>query len=123
MAFDLEVALRRVVETGGSDLHLKVPSPPLIRINGRLEPIPDADRLMPTDTEQVLSTLVTDERKLEEFEREHELDFSFGLQGAGRFRVNAFSQRGSISACANSRASDWISRWSSLSENLIGRRV
>jgi len=97
MAFDLEVALRRVVETGGSDLHLKVPSPPLIRIYGRLEPIPDTDRLMPTDTEQVLSTLVTDERKLEEFEREHELDFSFGLQGAGRFRVNAFSQRGSIS--------------------------
>jgi twitching motility protein PilT len=97
MAFDLEVALRRVIETGGSDLHLKVPSPPLIRIHGRLEPIPDTDRLMPDDTEQVLRTMVTDPRKLEEFERERELDFSFGLQGAGRFRVNAFNQRGSIS--------------------------
>src|SRR3954467_10695935 len=97
MAFDLEVALKRVIETGGSDLHLKVPSPPLIRVHGRLTPIPDTDRLMPQDTEQVLRTMVTDERKLEEFERERELDFSFGLQGAGRFRVNAFMQRGSTS--------------------------
>ncbi|MFL5896781.1 MAG: type IV pilus twitching motility protein PilT [Thermoleophilaceae bacterium] len=97
MAFDLEVALRRVIETGGSDLHLKVPSPPLIRIHGRLEPIPDADRLMPQDTDEVLKTMVTDEKKLEEFNENLELDFSFGLQGAGRFRVNAFHQRGSIS--------------------------
>jgi twitching motility protein PilT len=97
LAFDLEIALRRVIETGGSDLHLKVPSPPLIRIHGRLEPIPDADKLMPTDLEEVFKTMVTDEKKREEFERELELDFSFGLQGAGRFRVNAFHQRGSIS--------------------------
>jgi len=97
MAFDLEAALKRVIETGGSDLHLKVPSPPLIRIHGRLDPIPDADRLMPQDTEDVLKFMVKDEGKLAEFERERELDFSFGLQGAGRFRVNAFHQRGSIS--------------------------
>jgi twitching motility protein PilT len=97
MAFDLEAALRRVIETGGSDLHLKVPSPPLIRIHGRLEPIPGADRLMPQDTDDVLRAMVSDEKKLEEFERERELDFSFGIQGAGRFRVNAFHQRGSVS--------------------------
>jgi twitching motility protein PilT len=97
MAFDLEAALRRVIETGGSDLHLKVPSPPLIRIHGRLEPIPDADRLMPQDTDEVLRQMVTDEKKLAEFEENLELDFSFGLQGAGRFRVNAFHQRGSVS--------------------------
>jgi twitching motility protein PilT len=97
MAFDLEAALKRVIETGGSDLHLKVPSPPLIRIHGRLDPIPDADRLMPQDTDDVLKFMVKDENKLAEFERERELDFSFGLQGAGRFRVNAFHQRGSVS--------------------------
>jgi twitching motility protein PilT len=97
MAFDLEVALRRVIETGGSDLHLKVPSPPLIRVHGRLEPIPDADRLTPGDTDQVFRQMVTDEKKVEEFHRDLELDFSFGLQGAGRFRVNAFHQRGSVS--------------------------
>src|SRR5947199_257212 len=97
MAFDLEAALRRVIETGGSDLHLKVPSPPLIRIHGRLEPIPGADRLMPQDTDEVMRTMVTDEKKLAEFAENLELDFSFGLQGAGRFRVNAFHQRGSVS--------------------------
>jgi twitching motility protein PilT len=97
MAFDLEAALKRVIETGGSDLHLKVPSPPLIRIHGKLTPIPDADKLMPNDTEDVFNQMVTDEGKREEFQRERELDFSFGMQGAGRFRVNAFHQRGSIS--------------------------
>ena len=97
MAFDLEAALKRVIETGGSDLHLKVPSPPLIRIHGRLEPIPGADKLMPNDTEDVFRLMVTDDGKREEFQRDRELDFSFGMQGAGRFRVNAFHQRGSIS--------------------------
>ncbi len=97
MAFDLEAALKRVIETGGSDLHLKVPSPPLIRLHGRLEPIPGTDKLMPNDTEDVFRLMVTDEAKRDEFQRERELDFSFGMQGAGRFRVNAFHQRGSIS--------------------------
>src|SRR5947208_5593216 len=97
MAFDLETALRRVIETGGSDLHLKVPSPPLIRVHGQLQPIPDADRLMPQDTDDVIRQMVTDDKKLAEFAENLELDFSFGLQGAGRFRVNAFHQRGSVS--------------------------
>jgi twitching motility protein PilT len=52
---------------------------------------------MPNDTEDVFRLMVTDEGKREEFARERELDFSFGMQGAGRFRVNAFHQRGSIS--------------------------
>jgi twitching motility protein PilT len=97
MAFDLEAALNRVIETGGSDLHLKVPSPPLIRVHGRLEPIPGAERLLPADTEEVFRLIVTDEAKREEFRHEHELDFSFGMGDAGRFRVNAFHQRSSIS--------------------------
>src|SRR6478609_8031545 len=97
MAFDLEAALKRVIETGGSNLHQHVPSPPLIRVHGRLDAIPGADKLMPNDTEDVFRLMVTDEGKREEFQRERELDFSFGMQGAGRFRVNAFHQRGSIS--------------------------
>jgi twitching motility protein PilT len=52
---------------------------------------------MPGDTDEVFRQMVTDEKKIEEFHRDLELDFSFGLQGAGRFRVNAFHQRGSIS--------------------------
>src|SRR5438445_45755 len=52
--FDLEGALRRVIEIEGSDLHLKVPSVPLIRRLGHLEPIPDTDDLRPEDTEGAL---------------------------------------------------------------------
>src|SRR3954451_5358925 len=96
--FELEPALRRVIEMEGSDLHLKVPSQPLIRLHGRLEPIPGSDPLTPEDTEMVLVDLIgKDKHKLEEFTDENEVDFSFGVSGLSRFRVNAFRQRGVIS--------------------------
>src|SRR3954465_9878542 len=95
--FDLDAALRRVIESDGSDLHLKVPSPPLIRRHGSLEPIPGCQPLSPEDTEEVLARLLKDNDKLAEFAQEHEVDFSFGVPGLARFRVNAFQQRGVIS--------------------------
>ena len=52
--FDIDAALRQVVESEGSDLHVKVPSPPMIRTHGELTPIPDAAPLTPEDTEQAL---------------------------------------------------------------------
>jgi twitching motility protein PilT len=100
MAFDLEAALRRVIEVDGSDLHLKVPSRPLIRTMGHLEPIPDTDDLTPEDTERAVRELLNDPTKLEEFASEHEVDFSFSLPGCSRFRVNAFRQRGVVSMVA-----------------------
>ena len=98
--FDLESALRRVIEIDGSDLHLKVPSKPLIRHLGHLQPIPDTDDLTPEDTERALRELLSDHTKLEEFAEEHEVDFSYSLPGLSRFRVNAFRQRGVISLVA-----------------------
>jgi twitching motility protein PilT len=96
--FELEPALRRVIEMEGSDLHLKVPSQPLVRRHGRLEALPGTDRLMPEDTELVLCDLLgQDKAKLAEFTDENEVDFSFGIAGLSRFRVNAFRQRGVIS--------------------------
>src|SRR5918997_4190256 len=100
MAFDLEAALRRVIEIDGSDLHLKVPSRPLIRTMGHLEPIPGADELTPEDTEGAVRSLLNDPTKLEEFAEEHEVDFSYSLPGCSRFRVNAFRQRGVVSMVA-----------------------
>jgi len=100
MAFDLQRALHAVVEHGGSDLHLKVPSRPLIRLRGELTPIPDADPLSPADTERVLREMLTASERLAEFARDGEIDFSYTVRGLARFRVNAFRQRGSISiAC------------------------
>src|SRR5436190_6321669 len=95
--FDVDRALNLVVEVEGSDLHLKVPSRPLIRRHGQLEPIEDSEPLTPDVTEAVLFHMLTDESKLEEFRREHEVDFAYSLPGVARFRVNAFRQRGSVS--------------------------
>ena len=95
--FDFEQALRRVVESGGSDLHLKVPAHPIIRRHGKLEPVPDSQPLRPEDTEQVFRAMLTDPSKLAEFDAENEVDFSYAIRGLSRFRVNAFLQRGSIS--------------------------
>jgi twitching motility protein PilT len=95
--FDLEQALRRVIETEGSDLHLKVPARPIIRVQGRLEPIPGSEPLGPETTDAIFRSMCTHPGKLEEFEAEHEVDFSFAVPGVARFRVNAFLQRGSTS--------------------------
>src|SRR5919109_487120 len=97
MAFDLDHALRYLIAAEGSDLHLKIPSYPLVRLHGRLEPIPGTERLYPEDTQRALEQMLDDPEKLEEFDSENEVDFSYSVEGLGRFRVNAFLQRGSIS--------------------------
>ena len=68
--FDLDAALLTVVEMGGSDLHLKVPSPPLVRLHGGLLPIPDTDRLRPEDTERRSARDAHRRDQLERFRRE-----------------------------------------------------
>src|SRR5215208_5926345 len=97
MAFDLDHALRYLIAAEGSDLHLKIPSYPLVRLHGSLEPIPGTERLYPEDTQQALAQMLDDPEKLEEFDSENEVDFSYSVEGLGRFRVNAFRQRGSVS--------------------------
>jgi twitching motility protein PilT len=100
MSIDLWQALRTVAELQGSDLHLKVGSPPILRIDGRLRPLAGAPALEPADTEQALHEMLTDPSRLEEFAAENEVDFGFAVPGVSRFRVNAFRQRGAISlAC------------------------
>jgi twitching motility protein PilT len=98
--FDVHAALRELVDRGGSDLHLKVHSPPLFRVQGVLGPDQGAQPLSEQDTEDALHALLHDQAKLEEFGEEHEVDFSFEIAELARFRVNAFRQRGLISlAC------------------------
>jgi twitching motility protein PilT len=95
--FEIDAALMRVIETEGSDLHLKVPARPVIRRHGKLEAIPGSEPLRPEDTEGTLYRMLTDEAKLESFRAEREVDFSYSIPGVARFRVNAFVQRGSVS--------------------------
>jgi twitching motility protein PilT len=96
--FDLAATLDRVTERQGSDLHLKHGSPPLVRVNGDLEPIADVRSLDPSDTERALWQMLENPERVAEFENEHEVDFSYAHDGANpaRFRVNAFRQLGGI---------------------------
>jgi twitching motility protein PilT len=98
--FDVKQALRKLVDKEGSDLHIKVDSQPLYRVQGDLAVDEGADTLTAEDTECALRELLSDESKLEEFAQDHEVDFSFEISEVARFRINAFRQRGVISmAC------------------------
>jgi twitching motility protein PilT len=92
--FEVESALRDLVAKEGSDLHLKVDAAPLFRVHGDLAHDPNADVLTREDTNGALKALLHDPVKLEEFAHEHEVDFSFEIEGVARFRINAFQQRG-----------------------------
>src|SRR5262245_19630513 len=85
--------LQKVVELEGSDLHLTTKTPPQIRVHGHLERLEGPD-LAPADTKQLTYSVLSDAQK-KRFEEKLELDFSFGIQGVGRFRCNMFHQRGS----------------------------
>jgi twitching motility protein PilT len=87
--------LRTLVESGGSDLHVKVDSPPRIRVRGRLRSL-EGDVLTAEDTEALVDEIVPTLRR-ERFDERGEVDFAYTLPGVGRFRVNAFRQRGSCS--------------------------
>ena len=95
--FDIEGALRELVSKGGSDLHVKVESAPLFRVNGELTADSGDAVLTGEDTDGALRMLLRDEAKLDEFAHEHEVDFSFEVENVARFRVNAFRQRGAVS--------------------------
>jgi twitching motility protein PilT len=100
MAFDIDAALRYVVEREGSDLHVKVPSPPMARVHGELRPVEGAAPLTPEDTEAALEHILDAEHLVKEFAEVGEADFSYEVEGLSRFRVNAFRQRGNVSiAC------------------------
>jgi len=95
--FDVDEALHRVIQAEGSDLHVKVPAPPMMRVHGQLLPIEGAEPLTPEDTEGAMQHMVSQPRLLEEFKQDGEVDFPYSIKGLARFRVNAFRQRGSVS--------------------------
>src|SRR5882672_5502350 len=94
--FDIDSALRALVERGGSDLHVKVAAPPTIRLHGELVPLEGHEPLSSEDTEKAFHD-IAEVRSLTEFEEAGEADFSYSIPGLSRFRVNVFRQRGSTS--------------------------
>lgn len=92
---DIDGILKLMAERGSSDLHLKVGSPPAVRLNGRLVVLRDLPPLSPDATKK-LALGMMDDRQQVSFENHREIDFAYSLPGVGRFRVNVFRQRGSI---------------------------
>lgn len=92
---DILELLRKTIESKASDLHIAVGIPPLLRIDGNLVPMDEAS-LIPQDTYDIL-TQILDEAQLSTLAVKGEFDFSFSKPGLGRFRINAYRQRGSFS--------------------------
>jgi len=91
---ELSDLLQYLVEQRGSDLHVKVGSPPHVRVDGHLIPAP-FEPLGPADTEKMAFAILPMNRA-DEFATTHEADFAYSVPGLGRFRVNVFRQRGSV---------------------------
>jgi twitching motility protein PilT len=87
--------LKVAVAAGASDLHLKVGSYPIMRINGALVIASEEKRLERGDTEAIANELLTPEHQ-EKFRRVQEVDLAYGVPGLGRFRCNVFQQRGTV---------------------------
>ena len=81
-------------ENKASDVHITVGIPPKMRVYGRLKTLP-FNKMTPSDTEVILHSMM-DERQREKFNKKGELDFSYSIPEFGRYRVNAFKQRGTI---------------------------
>ncbi len=93
----IEILLEEVLKHKASDLHLQVGLPPMLRVDGALEPVGSADVL----NEEAVETLVfavLDEDQKQILLKDKEFDFSFAFGDLGRFRVNAFHERGNIAA-------------------------
>jgi len=92
---EIDGLLKLMTDRGSSDLHLKVGSPPAVRLNGRLFIMRDLPVLTPEASMQ-LAVGMMDERQRQTFENHREIDFAYSVDGVGRFRVNVFHQRGSV---------------------------
>jgi twitching motility protein PilT len=91
----LKGLLEKTIDLGGSDLHIRVDSPPQIRIHGLMTPVEGFAPLSEEDTRRLAYSFLSDRQK-ETFEENRELDFSIGLDGLSRFRVNIFNQKETV---------------------------
>jgi len=93
---DLNEILSVGLKAKASDIHLKAGLPPTYRIDGSLRSLPKAPRLGPDEISGMAKEIMNP-RQRAKFEESHEVDLAYGVPGLGRFRVNVFSQRGSVS--------------------------
>ncbi|HXE97828.1 MAG TPA: type IV pilus twitching motility protein PilT [Dongiaceae bacterium] len=92
---ELNEILAIAFKAKGSDIHIKTGLPPIVRIDGRLHPIPNAPRLTPDFVSSTAESMMND-RQRRIFEENYEVDLAYAVPGLGRFRVSVYRQRGTV---------------------------
>ena len=92
---ELNEILTIAVKARASDIHIKTGLPPVVRIDGKLRPIPNSHRLS-SDVVMAMAHSMMNQRQREQFDTSYDVDLSYGVPGVCRFRVSAYHQRGSV---------------------------
>ncbi len=95
MGMELNEILKVAIKGGASDIHLKSGLPPMFRVDGALVPLKNGERIMPDELQNMAFSIMNPVQK-KRFDEAREADLAYGVPGLGRFRVNAFQQRGTI---------------------------
>lgn len=101
----IEILLEEVVRKNASDLHIQVGLPPMIRVDGSLIPATGTDTLDEATVERLIFAILDEDQK-QVLLKDKEFDFSFAFGTMGRFRVNAFHERGNLAAALRLIPSD-----------------
>lgn len=88
--------LKKITEEKASDLHLSAGKKPMMRIRGAIEHISGYTQFSPDECRRIIFEIMNEEQR-KEFEKTHELNFGYSLEGVARFRVNVYQQRGTMS--------------------------
>src|SRR5215203_3566179 len=97
LSFDFADLLLDVLARRASDLHITAGAPPMIRVRGHLTPLDGYPVLTPTDTREVVYSILTNDQR-QRLETDWQIDFSYSIPGQMRFRVNAYFQRAAVGA-------------------------
>src|SRR5918912_3658619 len=97
MNIDFADVLLEVVSRRASDLHIAAGAPPTVRVRGRLTALEDYPVLTPTDTREIVYSILTSDQR-QRLETDWQIDFSYSIPGQARFRVNAYFQRAALGA-------------------------
>jgi twitching motility protein PilT len=97
MEIDFAALLLEVMDRRASDLHLTAGAAPMVRIRGRLVPVEGYPTLTPTDTREIVYSILSGSQR-QKFENNWQLDFAYQIPGKARFRVNAYFQRSAVGA-------------------------
>jgi twitching motility protein PilT len=97
MSVDFAAVLSKMIELQASDVHLTPGFEPAVRLKGKIQALEGYDKLGAQDTREIIYSLLNDAQR-KKFENNQQIDMAYAIPGVARFRVNAFMQRGSVSA-------------------------